>query len=107
MQNFTFLKIVLTSILIGGSPSNAFLAEPDQAWPEELARLAFTASHLVVWSVATEMIVYLKSKLFSPEIFTRWIRNCRHVKKPIHVLLIQFTPVAAGIARTELFDRIK
>ena len=66
MQNFTFLQIVLTSILIGGSPSNAFFAKPEQAWSEKLNRLAFTASHLVAWSVVIEMIVYLKTQTAFP-----------------------------------------
>ena len=46
-------------ILTGGSPSNAVLAEPEQAWLEEWSRLAFTASHLVAWSVVIEMIIRL------------------------------------------------
>ena len=117
MQNFTFLQTVITSILIGGSPSNAraLLADLKQAWPEELGRLAFTASHLVALKVATEMIAYLKTQTAFPRnIYTMdlkflitALKECCHVKKPIHVLLIQFTPVAAGIARTDLFDRIE
>ena len=60
-QNFTFLRIVLPCILIGGSPSNALLVDPKQALPEELGRLAFTALHLMTWKVAIEMIFYLKT----------------------------------------------
>ena len=66
MQNFTFLQIRLPGILIGGSPSNALLADPEQALPEELERLAFTASHLMAWKVAIEMIVYLKTQIAFP-----------------------------------------
>ena len=59
-QNFTFLRIVLPCILIGGSPSNALLVDPKQALPK-LGRLAFTALHLMAWKVAIEMILYLKT----------------------------------------------
>ena len=31
-----------SGILIGGSPSKALLAEPDQTWPKERSRLTFT-----------------------------------------------------------------
>ena len=61
MQNFTFLRMLLSDILIGVSPSNALLAYPEQAWPEELGRLAFTALHLMAWKVTIGMIVYLKN----------------------------------------------
>ena len=48
-QNFTFLRIVIPRILIGGSPSNVLLVDPKQALPEELGRLAFTALHLMAF----------------------------------------------------------
>ena len=115
MQNFTFLQIRLSGILIGGSLSNALLADSEQAWPEELGRLAFTASQLVAWKVAIEMIVYLKPQIAFPRniytmdlkvLFIALKKRC-HVKKTVCVLLIQFTPVAAGIAQTDLFDKIE
>lgn len=62
IQNFTFLKIVLSSILIGGSPSTVFLADPEQTLLQKLDRLAFTALHLVAWKVAIKMTVYLKAQ---------------------------------------------
>ena len=40
---------VLPGILIGGSPSNALLLDPKQAFPEELGRLAFSALHLMTF----------------------------------------------------------
>ena len=114
IQNFTVLPIVLTNIMIGRSLSNTVFAEPEQAWPEELGRLAFTASHLVALKVAIEMIVYLTQTAFPRNIYTMDLKllsialnECYHVKKPVHVLLVQFTPVAAGIARTDLFDKIE
>ena len=66
MQNFTFLQIRLSGILIGGSPSNALLADPEQALPGELGRLPLTASHLMAWKTAIEMIVYLKTQIAFP-----------------------------------------
>ena len=105
---------MLPGILIGGSPSNALLADSEQAWPEELGRLAFTASQLVAWKVAIQMIVYLKTQIAFPRntytmdlklLFIALKKRC-HVKKPLCVLLIEFTPAAAGIARTDLFEKI-
>ena len=61
IQSFIFLQIVLSNILICGSPSTALLADSEQARLEELGRLALTTSHLVAWKVATEMIVFLKT----------------------------------------------
>ena len=88
-QNFTFRQIVLPGIVIGGSPSYALLVDPKQALLEELGRLAFTASHLVAWKVAIEMIVYLKTQIAFPRtIYTMdlkllfiALKKCCHVKE--------------------------
>ena len=114
MQNFTFLQIRLSGILIGGSLSNALLADSEQVWPEELGRMAFTASQLVAWKVAIEMIVYLKTQIAFPRntytmdlklLFIALKKRC--LLKNICVLLILFNPVAAGIAWADLFDKIE
>ena len=82
MQNFTFLQIRLSGILIGGSPSNALLADPEQALPGELGRL-------MAWKAAIEMIVYLKTQIAFPRtIYTMdlkllfiALKKCCHVKE--------------------------
>ena len=82
MQNFTFLQIRLSGILIGGSPSNALLADPEQALPGELGRL-------MAWKAAIEMIVYLKTQIAFPRTIYKMdlkllliaFKKCCHVKE--------------------------
>ena len=47
MENLSILKIALFGNLIGGSPSNEILAEPEQALSGRLSKLAFTVSQLI------------------------------------------------------------
>ena len=63
MQTFTFLQLVVFSILNGVSPSNALFADPEQAQPKELDRLALTASHPVVWIVAIIIMAVLSRNI--------------------------------------------
>ena len=89
MQNFTFLQIRLSGILIGGSPSNALLADPEQALPGELGRLSLTASHLMASKAAIEMIVYFKTQIAFPRTIYKMdlkllliaFKKCCHVKE--------------------------
>ena len=57
------------SSLIGETRSNAMplvVTESAGALLGELSRLAFTKSHLVAWSVLTDMNVYIKMQKFPP-----------------------------------------
>ena len=92
---------MLSGILIGGFPSNALFADPEQALPEELSGLAFTASHLVGWSLVIEMTVCLKTQIrniytMHLKLLSIALKECCHIKKiyqctlnvPLNLLLL-------------------
>ena len=97
IQNFTFLKTVLSSILIGGSSSKVFLADPEQTLLQKRDRMTFTALHLVAWKVGINMTVYLKAQtVFQRNIYMMDLKllfiapkERFHVKET-YVLLIKY-----------------